>query len=49
MTQGFQQQDSGLNGYFSKSVPPAQHGQKPDHRSAQPNRPARVVERRPGH
>ena len=49
MTQGFQQQDAGLNGCFSKSVPAAQHGQKPDRKSAQPQRPARVVEPRPGH
>jgi hypothetical protein len=49
MTQGFQQQDTNLNGCFSKSVPPAQHGQKADRKTAQPQRPVRVVEPRPGH
>lgn len=51
MTHGFQQQSPGLdlNFSFPKSVPAAQHGQKPDRKAAQPQRPARAIEPRPGH
>ena len=49
MTRGFEQQDPNRDFSFPKSVPAAQHGQKPDRKSAQPQRPARVVEPRPGH
>ena len=49
MTHGFQQQDPSVNFTFPKVVPSAQHGRKPDGKTAQPQRPARVVEPRPGH
>ncbi len=49
MTHGFQQQDPGLGFSFPKSAPAAQHGQKPDRKTVQPQRPARYVEPRPGH
>lgn len=49
MTQGFQQQDPGLNFSFPKPVPSPQHGQKPEPRSAAPARPSRTFEPRPGH
>jgi len=49
MTQGFQQQDPGLNFCFPKSAPSPQHGQKPDHKAAAPARPPRTFQPRPGH
>lgn len=48
MTHGFQQQDPAQGFSFPKSEPMAQHGQKPDKRRAQPVRPARSVEPKPG-
>jgi hypothetical protein len=49
MTHGFQQQDPGLGFTFPKSVPAPQHGGRPDKLKAQPVRPPRVVEPKPGH
>ncbi|MFL5298638.1 MAG: hypothetical protein ACJ798_19840 [Phenylobacterium sp.] len=49
MTKGFQQQDPSLGFCFPKSIPTPQHGQKPDKRKAQPIRPPRIVEPKPGH
>ena len=49
MTHGFQQQDPSQGFRFPKSEPLAQHGQKPDKLKAQPNRPPRSVEPKPGH
>jgi hypothetical protein len=49
MTQGFQQQGSGLNFSFRKSAPSPQHGQKPDRKGAESARPPRTFEPRPGH
>jgi len=49
MTQGFQQQDPGLNFSFPKSAPSPQHGQKPEPRVTAPSRPPRTFQSRPGH
>ena len=49
MTQGFQQQDPGLNFSFPKSAPSPQHGGKSDRKGVQPTKPARSFEPRPGH
>jgi hypothetical protein len=49
MTHGFQQQDSSANFSFPKSAPMPQHGQKADSKAAQPLRPKRSFEPRPGH
>lgn len=49
MTHGFQQQDPGLNSSVCKPAPAAQHGQKPDRKVVQPQRPVRAIEPRPGH
>ena len=49
MTRGFQQQDTGLGFCFPKSTATPQHGQPADKTKAQPPRPPRVVERKPGH
>ena len=49
MTHGFQQQDPSQGFTFPKSEPTPQHGQKPDKRKAQPVRPPRVIEPKPGH
>lgn len=49
MTHGFQQQELSVNFTFPKAVPSAQHGRKPEAKPAQPPRPARAVEPRPGH
>jgi hypothetical protein len=49
MTQGFQQQDSSRGFSFLKSAPMPQHGQKPEPKKAEPTRPVRATEPRPGH
>ena len=49
MTQGFQQQDSGLNFTIPKSAPTPQHGAKADRKAVQPARSPRSFEPRPGH
>ena len=49
MTRGFQQQDTSLGFCFPKSAATPQHGQPADKTKAQPPRPPRVVERKPGH
>jgi hypothetical protein len=49
MTHGFQQQDSGLNFSIPKSEPMPQHGGKADRKAAQPAKPPRSFEPRPGH
>lgn len=48
MTHGFQQQEQGLNLNIPKSAPSPQHGQKADPKVAQPTRPPRSFEPRPG-
>jgi hypothetical protein len=49
MTHGFQQQNDGVNFTFPKAAPQAQHGRKPDAKTAQPSKPQRAFEPRPGH
>ncbi|HEV7383462.1 MAG TPA: hypothetical protein VGN89_01190 [Phenylobacterium sp.] len=49
MTRGFEQQDRSANFTFTKSAPSPQHGQKGDPKAAQPTRPPRAFEPRPGH
>jgi hypothetical protein len=49
MTQGFQQQDSGLNFCIPKTAATPQHGQKADKAKAAPVRERRSFEPRPGH
>lgn len=49
MTQGFQQQDPSAGFSFPKSAPTPQHGRKADAKAAQPTRPPRTFEPRPGH
>ena len=49
MTHGFQQQDPTQGFSFPKSEPYAQHGGKPDKKKAQPVRPPRHIEPKPGH
>ena len=49
MTHGFQQQDPSQGFSFPKSEPLAQHGGKPNKQKAQPVRPPRSFEPKPGH
>jgi hypothetical protein len=49
MTQGFQQQETGLNFCIPKSAASPQHGQKADKTKAAPIREPRSFQPRPGH
>ena len=49
MTKGFQQQDGSVNFSFPKSAPTQQNGGRADPKGAQPVRPERTFQPRPGH